>query len=568
VKRLLWPLCFTLFALLGAAALPLTILDLQPFLHTDSKATHSFSATLSNLNPNVNAWYLLKLKWTDSATELYFHLENPRPLTARLSLDDKFPAGIVIEEGTNRFLCDVFSAGPRSNPLESGRNSTQIYYPLCEGRILLRNHAKGQRSALEGATEFLRTQVWGGEKVIILFHHLLADRYRETAKASNRKDSSTAPAAQLGQPERAETDPSITSAVAWPEQLGIPLAALNSVLTPGDWYPAADNRGVYISILQADRIAPSVLNRNKNLVNPLDSIEAGSLCYLIAFDLDLFEVGYSRGTDYPGVGWSPRVLAKVKQSKLPGPDGISSIAPLVATGLLSPYLGRRTVATFTGGFKRSHGAFRYGDLSQINFGSHYGFIENGAVFSKLQPGLATLLIWNDSRLELKTWTQADNGYLNQVRHARQNGVPLVEWDSTTQHAVPSRFVSQWGPGNWSGSEDEKLRTIRGGLAIQERQGKRFFIYGVFSSATPSSMARIFQAYQCKYAMLLDMNALEHTYLAYYRKIGAEMKIDHLLKGMSQLDHAQAGRVIPRFLGYPDNRDFFYVMHRANHETTK
>jgi len=28
------------------------------------------------------------------------------------------------------------------------------------------------------------------------------------------------------------------------------------------------------------------------------------------------------------------------------------------------------------------------------------------------------------------------------------------------------------------------------------------------------MARVFQAYQCGYAMLLDMNALEHTYLRF------------------------------------------------------
>ena len=47
---------------------------------------------------------------------------------------------------------------------------------------------------------------------------------------------------------------------------------------------------------------------------------------------------------------------------------------------------------FTGGFKREHGAFRYGDLAQKNHGSHYGFVENGVVFSKLQPGLATIIV--------------------------------------------------------------------------------------------------------------------------------------------------------------------------------
>ena len=75
------------------------------------------------------------------------------------------------------------------------------------------------------------------------------------------------------------------------------------------------------------------------------------------------------------------------------------------------------------------------------------------------------------------------------------------------------------------------------------------------------MARVFQAYQCQYAMLLDMNALEHTYLALYRTTGSQLTIDHLIKGMSQVDKSAGGQPVPRFLGYPDNRDFFYMMRR-------
>ena len=74
----------------------------------------------------------------------------------------------------------------------------------------------------------------------------------------------------------------------------------------------------------------------------------------------------------------------------PGPDGIGSIAPLVSTGLIAPENGRRTIATFTGGFEREHGAFRFGDLALKNHGSHYGFIENGVVFSKLRRALHSL----------------------------------------------------------------------------------------------------------------------------------------------------------------------------------
>lgn len=330
-------------------------------------------------------------------------------------------------------------------------------------------------------------------------------------------------------------------------------------MTPGAWYAAAQNPGIYVSVLLPSFIDPAILTSYKTLVNNLDNVEASALCYLIAFDLDQYELGYALGTEHPRVDWSDHVLAKVKDTALPGPDGIGSIAPLVSTGLIRPEDGRRTVATFTGGFKRTHGAFKYGDLALQNHGSHYGFIENGVVFSKLQPGLATVFMLDDGSLQMKTWTEADNGLLAHVKHARQNGVPIVEADA------PGRLVNRWGPGNWSGSEDERLRTMRAGIALQKSAGRSFLIYAVFSDAKPSAMARVFQAYGCSYAMLTDMNALEHTYLAVYRRTGAHLFVDHLLKGMSVLDKSAGEEIIPRFLGYPDNRDFFYVMRRSMKE---
>jgi hypothetical protein len=549
-----------------------TIIDLQPFRTTTSAAVRTGSgregvATLVNLNPSINAWYLLTVVWRDAGTApSEWHLENPNPRGAHVVLDDKYPSGLVIANGNGSHNCDLFgAAAPPKSPgaLEQGRNSQLIYYPLCDGRLYLRNPAKGRRTALEAATEFLRNQVWGGEKVIDLFHHLLADRYRETGDASNRGQGS-APAAPIppGRPLPAQTDPDYPDRLVMPENLGIALSdgAETKGMKPGAWYPALAMPGVYVSVLQPNFISPAILHGYKNLVAGLDQVEATSLCYLIAFDLDRFELGYALGTEHPAVGWSERTLPQMRDSR-PGPDGIGAIEPLVSTGLIEPDNGRRTIATFTSGFKRSHGAFRYGDLSLKNHGSHYGFIENGVVFSKLQPGLATVFVSNDGALEMKTWTEADNKLLPGIRHARQNGVPLVEFDDATQSSIPGQLVARWGPGNWSGSEDEKLRTIRAGAAFQKTQGKRFLIYAVFSDATPSAMARVFQAYQCNYAMLLDMNALEHTYLALYRRSGTELTIDHLIKGMSQLDKSASGATVPRFLGYPDNRDFFYVMRR-------
>jgi hypothetical protein len=232
--------------------------------------------------------------------------------------------------------------------------------------------------------------------------------------------------------------------------------------------------------------------------------------------------------------------------------------------MVSPLEAARTVATFTGGFKRIHGAFRYGELAYRNHGSHYGFMENGVVLSKLQPGLATLLVLDDGTVEMKTWTEQDNLKLGRIIHARQNGVPIIEFDPAAQKSVPGRLVGQWLPGNWAGSDDKKLRTLRAGAALQQTDGRRFLIYGYFSTATPSAMARVFQAYGCRYAMHLDMNALEHTYLAVYRKEGNHLLVQHLIQGMSVLDKSDKGQYVPRFLGYPDNRDFFYVMRRERH----
>jgi len=70
---------------------------------------------------------------------------------------------------------------------------------------------------------------------------------------------------------------------------------------------------------------------------------------------------------------------------------------------------------------------------------------------------------------------------------------------------------------------------------------------------------VFGAYHCKYAMHLDMNALEHTYLALYPRRGSQAGVEYLIKGMSVLDKSDQGVLVPRFVGYADNRDFFYVL---------
>jgi hypothetical protein len=330
----------------------------------------------------------------------------------------------------------------------------------------------------------------------------------------------------------------------------------------GRWYPAEGSPGVFVTTLRPDLVAPEVVENQKARVAALDAVESAALVYLVAFDLHQFDLGFRLGTDHPRVGWSNMVLPAVRDDALKGPDGIETIEPLVRTGMLSPLEKGRVVATFTGGFKRQHGAFRMSDLATTGHGSHYGFVENGVVLSKLRPGLATLVVFDDGRVDLRTWADADEASLSRVRHARQNGVPILEPDLASQRIVAGSRVRNWGPGNWSGSADRKLRTLRAGLCLQEEQGKEFLVYGYFSSATPSAMARVFEASGCRYAMLLDMNALEHTYLAVYRRDGARLLTQHLIEGMEAVDGSKDGQPLPRFVSVADNRDFFFLLRRS------
>jgi hypothetical protein len=541
------------------------IVELQESRQSSSSSIRSGevegTATLINLNPKINIWYLLHVVWKNGSESSY-HLENPEPRFRRLFLDPEYPSGIEIFDGTTRYSCSLFAGRPL-NFLDQARASQFVYAPLCESRLYLRNPVRGHRTRLESAAEFLRKEVWGGEKVIVLFHHLFEDSYRETGEM--REAGVNQNRQTRGGPLPALIDSKYSDRVLSATNLGLALeSAASDSMRPGLWYSAEANSAVYVSLIQPGLIDAAILSSYKARVNALDTQEASALCYLVAFDLDHFDLAYAVGTEHPAVYWSRHTQAGIKSSDVPGPDGIGSISPLVATGLVSPVNAHRVVATFTGGFKREHGAFKFGEFSLKNSGSHYGFAVDGVVLSKLQPGLATIFVLSDGFVQMKTWTSQDDQNLSRVKYARQNGVALVEFDERSQSAAPGVYVNNWGAGNWSGSEDMRLRTIRSGAALQWNGGKRFLIYAVFTDATPSAMARVFQAYQCRYGMLLDLNALEHTYFALYRRVGAQLFVDHLISGMAQVEKSDSDGSIPRFLGYPDNRDFFYMM-RTNNE---
>jgi hypothetical protein len=544
---------------------PKNVLELQKFRRTHvtriaDRRGRSGTAELVNLNPRVNFWYLLRLTW-DGERNASFHLTNSRPETHDLVLDADFPFGIVLENRLGRTRCDLWSNDSPQSLAAASRLPTP-YVPLCDEEVSLRRPTAGRRTTLEWAADFLRDNVWGGEALTVLVRdRLYSDahlvRGERIAGAAASPPSDEAP----GRPGAARIAAGHERDLLAPVALGLNLASPQRRLRVGTWHEARGNPGVFVSALQPRLAALPRRAADAAVAGALDSVEADALSYLVAFDLSLFEVDFAVGTDHPRVDWSSRTRPEIRDAALPGPDGIGDIGPLVAGGIIPHSQAERAVASFTGGFKRSHSAFRSGALASRNFGSHYGIVESGVVLSKLQPGLATFYVLDDGVVSMKTWTQSDDALLERIKFARQNGVPIVETDAATGAPAAGDLVARWGDGNWSGSEDRRLRSVRAGICLQESAAGRFLLYGYFSSATPSAMARVFLAYDCSYAMITDMNALEHTYLALYRVEASRLSVDHLIEGMQALDKVVNGQALPRFLGFADNRDFFYVVRR-------
>lgn len=533
-----------------------SIVELQQFRTTQTIIQESGETLrLTALNPTINTWLLLQIKDATYGRVDSFHLENTDSASQTIKLSDGPVSKLIITGKDGVTTCTPWAGEPSS--LAEARKSGLPYSPLCDDKIFLRTRVAGSRTNLERTSEFLRDNIWMGETLVGFVKDTF---FKDSHMESGDEIEGAVPQIvdrSLGTPLLSENP------VIWTGSgLGL-TGATQGQMAMGTWYPVTDLPGVFASALQPRAISPEVIN-GPGKTNWLDSVESRATVYLVAFDLSKFEIGYEVGTDHPRLDWSPR--PSHHNWNLPGPDGIGSPAPLVNLGMVSPKHTKRVIATFTGGYKRQHGAFRYGDYAFSEHGRHYGFVVQGVVQSKLHTELSTFYVLDDGTIGMKTWTEADNALLPRIRFARQNGVPILETDTESGMGIPGPLVRHWGPGNWSGSAEAKLRTLRAGACIKQAKGKRFLVYGYFSTATPSAMARTFQAIECSYAMLLDMNAQEHTYLAVYVRREGGLETQHLVPGMGYVDKKRSdGTRIPRFLGFSDNRDFFYLMKREEKE---
>jgi hypothetical protein len=520
---------------------PGSVFALNPYRNdqtvTDAGGTRY---TLTSLNPSVNEWFVLEIVPTSGRAESY-HLESGDGSATALSLlggDD--PALLIDREG------DVTECRPWADgALEQARASDLPFAPVCDWALFVRNPVRGNRTTREAVSQFLRDNVIFGDSIVNLIKGAFYEDAFMVSSEGFETEEDIDGVALLGA-ARLDRTPQIRP--YW----GFDLVGDDAGrVTAGSWYEMEEAPGIYASAMQPGMIARDVFDVPG--ANGLDGVERNADVYLVAFDLTQFELGYEIGTDHPSLEWSSRPSGGGRHYQARGPDGFDRPDPLVFTGMLSPNLYDRVAATFTGGFKRDHGAWRFGDYATFNWGHHYGFLTHGVLFSRLWPNLATLYVTDTGEVGMRTWTEEDAGMLGDLVFARQNGVPLIE------DGVPGSRVTSWGGGNWSGSAEAQLRTLRAGACLRTIGDRPFLIYAYFSTATPSGMARTFQAYQCDYAMLLDMNSQELTYLAVYTRDEDEIETRHLVSGMAESDPRGSSGTIPRFIAAPDNRDFFYLV---------
>lgn len=524
------------------ASVPGSIFALNPF-HNDQSAQgpDGRSYRLISMNPHQNSWFVLEVTGTNGRLRSY-HLQNADAENWSIELS---PEAELLLEGPD----DAFACAPwEDDELADAVASDLPYAPICDWQIFVRNAVSGNRSSREAVADFLRDNVLFGDSIVNLIKGAF---YEDAFMVSSDAIEAEDPGAVVALLGRAELDryPLMTARTGFSVE-----GTDGGRMEAGSWYAIEDAPGIYASVMQPGMVSQGLLSSGG--ANWLDGVENGADVTLVAFDMSQFEIGYELGTDHPRVEWSPRPSNRNGAS---GPDGFRVTDPLVRVGMISPALTDRIAGTFTGGFKREHGAWRFGPMAGFNFGHHYGFMQNGVVLSRLWPGLSTLYMLDDGTIGMRTWTESDTQeLLPHLVFARQNGVPLIE------AGVPGDQVQSWGGGNWSGSAEANLRTVRSGVCLRRIEDREFLIYAYFSSATPSAQARTFQAYGCEYAMLLDMNSPELTYSAIYiqDEEDEEVNVEHLVTSMAGVDQTRRdGTLIPRFLSYADNRDFFYIIRR-------
>jgi len=231
--------------------------------------------------------------------------------------------------------------------------------------------------------------------------------------------------------------------------------------------------------------------------------------------------------DYPrlvaGVAWID--TSRTAVSLYPGRQEPSVAVPR-GTMDVPASARRRLLATFNSGFK----------LSDSGGG---GFALHGVTYAPMRPGMATVLRYNDGRVNIIAWPGGATHVAPYIGFARQN-LPLI-----VNGGRPNPNLGN-GP-EWGTTVGNAIRVWRSGIGV-DRRGN--LLYVAADNQTVGSLAKVLIRAGAVRAMELDINSYWVSFIT-YRHAGA-LDPNNLLPSMD--------RPATRYLS-PDDRDFFAVFKR-------
>ncbi|MDI9409406.1 MAG: hypothetical protein QM523_09205 [Candidatus Pacebacteria bacterium] len=493
------------------------------------------SYRLINLNPNLGIWYLLVRDYLGESQ--YSHLEVPRGVEVKLQLDRQ---SLVVDGTKGQSRCNLEG---ENNPIFA--KSTQTFTASCSSDLIVRHSTSGSISSGEIFTHFAERWNWSDR----LYYHLKT-RYLNRPDEFNLAGQS--PAANPDKPDFTTAILSPSSARMKPEtstiplpldQIGIRLARSNPLMN-GGWLEVQNPAGKTIPGVTLSMVTPQAVNAPLKIPEG----EKSNLVYLLGFDLSQLRFNYHIGGSQPDFGWS---RSEKNPQTSPGPDGFKSISPLTRNGIVPFWQVRNLVAVLSGGMDRhgnSASAAAFDEVSPTSGGSRLygGMIQSGVTLSRLNPGFATFYGFADGRVGIKAWQDSDRATIApNLQFARQNGFMIVE----NGGVAPMVYKRS---GNWNGNDLWPQTQVRSGICIQKTNGRDYLIYGLFSGATPITMARVFIAYGCDQAMQLEIG----SYATSFAEVFAWDTDGGTAQSLSSRTEKYSRK--KRFIAESDHRDFFTV----------
>ena len=492
---------------------------------------------LININPNLGIWYLLERDYLGESQTV--HLEVPNGTATKLRLERQ---SLVVEGTKDHSRCSL--EGER-NPLFI--RSTQAFTASCSRELVVRHSTGGYSSSGELIENYSNQWDWSRR-----VYYTLKTRYLNRPDAMNSSSASTAGNEAFAKPDfsvgffvpnSAKVKPEVQGQSLPLDEFGIRVAN-KAPLMNGGWLAVQDSTGKTLPAVSLSMITADA----SNLPIKIPESEKPNLVYLLAFDLSQVEIDYHLGGSQPQFGW-PKDSEQTNPRL--GPDGINSIAPLKRNGIVPFWQVRNLLAVFTGGMDRRENSAQSSAFAEINATNNSprlygGVIQSGVTLSRLNPGFATFYGFADGRVGIKKWQESDKATIApNLLFARQNGFMIVE-NGAVGPLVWKRA------GNWNGNDLWPQTQVRGGICIQKSMGREYLIYGLFSGATPVTMARVFLAYGCDQAMQLDIGSYATSFAEIFtwNDQGGEAQ--------SLSSRTQKYSDQKRFIGESDHRDFFTV----------